>query len=274
MYSDGIIWVWPSSPAQEPIISSARRSPRSMRRSESSTCAAEHVRAAAVIGERRQRFDRVVLALAGAEIAFQSPERGDHGGRHAEVLLLPRKQGLVLLDLGGAARQPPARQHLVGNLEEVLRKEFLSAVDADDALIEHQVGRGRRDGGLRDARGRRLALEGGEPRLERCRVAAIRSGRMPPSARRCQQRRQRSPNPCIACIVMVRFWPPTPGRPIGRPILPRFGYGTSCSWSGNLLVEWQLAYPDRGSAKARVATLQQDGKSRAFVKDDEFSTTS
>ena len=244
-----------------------------MRRSRVERVPAEHVRAAAVIGERHQRFDRVVLALAGAEIAFQSPERGDHGGRHAEVLLLPRKQGLVLLDLGGAARQPPARQHLVGNLEEVLRKEFLSAVDADDALIEHQVGRGRRDGGLRDARGRRLALEGGEPRLERCRVAAIRLAECR-RRRADEQRRQRSPNPLHRLHRHGPFWPPilagrsagSSCRALATALLAR-GVAT-CSWNGNspILIE--------GSAKARVATLQQDEESRAFVKDDEFSTTS
>jgi hypothetical protein len=45
-------------------------------------------------------------------------------------------------------RKPSAGQHLVGNLQEVLGEEALPAVDIDDALIEHQVGRRGRDRGL------------------------------------------------------------------------------------------------------------------------------
>src|SRR5207342_811055 len=37
----------------------------------------KHLRAAAVVGERRQRLDRLVLALTAAEIALESPEGGD-----------------------------------------------------------------------------------------------------------------------------------------------------------------------------------------------------
>ena len=110
--------------------------------------AAEHVGAAAVIGERGQRLDRLVLALAGAEIALQAPEGRDDGGRNAELLVFAREQCLVLLDLGGAAGAGVRRQHLVGNFKEGLREEALSAVDIDDALVEHEVGRGGRDARL------------------------------------------------------------------------------------------------------------------------------
>src|SRR5262245_62250210 len=79
----------------------------------------------------------MVLALAGAEVAFEPPERGDHRCRHAEFLLLAIEQHPVLLDLGSTAREPPACQHLVGHLQEGLRKETLPAVDVDDRSEEH-----------------------------------------------------------------------------------------------------------------------------------------
>src|SRR5262245_57390485 len=66
-----------------------------------------------------------------------------------------------------------AATHRVGNFEEVLSEEALPAVDIDDALIEHQIGRSRRDRGLRNAFGCRFLLEVGEPRLEGGGVAAI-----------------------------------------------------------------------------------------------------
>ena len=47
----------------------------------------EHLRAAAVIGQRHQRRQRMQIAQLGAEIALQPPERGDHGRRHAIFLL-------------------------------------------------------------------------------------------------------------------------------------------------------------------------------------------
>src|SRR5262249_59982268 len=104
--------------------------------------AAEHVGAPAVVGERRQRFDGMVFALAGAEIALQSPERGDHRGGHAELLFLAREQRLMLLDLRRTAREASrTREHLVGHFQEVLREEALSTIDIDDALIENEIGR-------------------------------------------------------------------------------------------------------------------------------------
>src|ERR1700686_231827 len=144
--------------------------------------AAEHVAAAAVIGQRRERLERLVLALARAEIALQAPERGDDRGRHAEFLLLARKDRLVLLDLGRTLLQPVGSQHLVGEFEKVLREEALPAVDADDALVEHQIGRSGVDRGGRDALGGGFLLEIGKPAVEAASVAAI--GVLRPSWRR------------------------------------------------------------------------------------------
>src|SRR5262249_23592747 len=134
---------------------------------------AEHLRAAAIVGEGGQRFDGLVLALPSAEVAFQSPERRNDGSRHAEVLLLASKRRLMLLYVRRAAGQTPAREHLVGDFEEVLGEEALPTVDIDDALIEHEVRRGRSEGRLRNALGRRFLFEIGEPRLEGAGVAAI-----------------------------------------------------------------------------------------------------
>ena len=160
---------------------------------------AEHVGAAAIIGQRGERFDRMILALAGAEIALQSPEGRDHRGRDAKVLVFAREQRLVLLDLRSAAGQAPAGQHLVGDLEEVLREELLAAVDVDDALVEHEIGRSGGDCGRRNSLGERLLLEGGEPRVEAAGVATIGLGQCR-GRHADQQRRQqgRSPSHCSA----------------------------------------------------------------------------
>src|SRR5258705_8062369 len=91
----------------------------------------EHVRAAAVIGERGNRLDRVVFTLACTEVALETPERGDYRRRHPELLLLAIEQGPVLLDLSHPACEPPARQHLAGHLKEGLREEALPPVDVD-----------------------------------------------------------------------------------------------------------------------------------------------
>ena len=209
---------------------------------------AEHLRTAAVIGEGDKRFDRLILALAGTEIAFQPPEGGDDGGRHAEVLFLAREGRLVLLHLRGPVGKTSAGQHLVGYFEEVLSEEALPAVDIDDALIEHQVGRSRRDGGLRNALGGRLLLEVGEPRLEGSGVAAVRLGEGPRRGPH-QQHRQHSPSlshrlhrHCPRWFYhALRARCPIPDAELRQ--------GTSCSCAGRfLLVQWQLAYSDRGLA--------------------------
>src|SRR5260370_3506591 len=157
--------------------------------------AAEHVAAAAVIGQRRKRLERLILALARAEIALQPPERGDDRGRHAEFLLLACKDRLVFPDLGRALLQPVGGQHLVGELKEVLREEALPAVDADDALVEHEIGRSSVDRGRRDALGGGLLLEIGKPAFEAAGIAAIcvlgQSGRRRAGPAACDEARDR-----------------------------------------------------------------------------------
>src|SRR3954451_15308396 len=101
--------------------------------------AAEHFRAAAIVGQRGERLDRLVLALSGAEITFQAPKCRDHGGGEAEILVLTREDRLVLLHLGSAGLKTIGGHHLAGEFQEGLREETLAAIDIDDALIEDQV---------------------------------------------------------------------------------------------------------------------------------------
>ena len=115
----------------------------------------------------------MVFTLACTEVALQTPERGDHRRRHPELLLLAIEQGPVLLDLGHSAREPPARQHLAGHLLEGLREEALPPVDVDDALVEHQVGRGSLQGAWRNALRQCIALEIGEPTAEVGGISAV-----------------------------------------------------------------------------------------------------
>ena len=148
---------------------------------------AEQLRPAAVIGERRQRRQHVLLAGAGAEVAFQAPERDDHRRRHAEILLDALEQIVMLLDQLAALLKAVGRDQLLGEVEEVLREEPLAAVDIDDALLEFQVRRGGGDGRGGNLACGGLALELGQPLVEVRSVAAIAAGRRPRLA----------PPPCI-----------------------------------------------------------------------------
>src|SRR5262249_45338083 len=125
----------------------------------------------------------------------ETPEPSDDRRRHAVLLLLAREGGGVLLHLRLPVRHAPAGQHLVGELQKVLREELLPAIDVHDALVVDQIGRRRRDRGARDALLLRLLLELGEPGVEIAGVAAggdLRPGaagadeQHPPGERRAQ----------------------------------------------------------------------------------------
>src|SRR5690606_15615473 len=89
--------------------------------------AAEHLRTTAIIGQRRHRTDRVAIAEKAAEIGLKTPERGQHPGRNAE-LLLDALEGLgVRLDLGLAGLQAVVVRHAVGELHKTLREDALPA---------------------------------------------------------------------------------------------------------------------------------------------------
>src|SRR5436190_24342946 len=135
---------------------------------------AEHLRAAAVVGECRQGFDRLIFALAGAEVALEPPEGGDNRARYADFLLFARKQRVMFLHLRRAIRQAAVAEHLVRHLDKILRKEALATIDIDYALIEHEIRRCRRKRGLGNTLGQRLLLEIGEPRFEAVGIATVR----------------------------------------------------------------------------------------------------
>src|ERR1700730_12923145 len=121
--------------------------------------AAEHIRAAAVIGKRRQRRKYFLLAETGAEAGLQSPECGDHCRRYAELLLRAREHRAVLLDQLAASLDAIGGDHAVGEFDEGLVEDALATVDVDDALVVDHLGRRRRKRPLRNAGAYRLAAE-------------------------------------------------------------------------------------------------------------------
>ena len=106
------------------------------------------------------------IAHVGAEIAFQSPERGDHGGRHAIFLFRARKRRGIGLDLRLALLHPERRCHAAGELGECLAEHALAAVTVDDALVVDEVRRGFGHRALRHAGGDRLLFQVGKEAVE------------------------------------------------------------------------------------------------------------
>ena len=132
----------------------------------------EHLRAAAVIGQRDQRAQRRQVAHVGAEIAFQSPERGDHSRRHAIFLFGARERRGMSLDPGLALLHPVDRGHAAGELGEHLPEHALAAIAVDDALVVDEIGRGFRQRALRHAGRDRLRFQVGEEAIETHAVVA------------------------------------------------------------------------------------------------------
>ena len=202
--------------------------------------AAEHVRAAAIVGQRRDRVDRMILALAGAEVALQSPECRDHRRRHAVVLHLALEQRPVLLDLVGAAGEASARQHLVGHFEEGLREEASAAVDIDDALIEHEIGRRGGDRGRRNALASASRLKSAS---QRSKLPVLRQFGWAKAARRMpiSSTASRAEPVVFVCFVIS----------VGFPVRARRGRPEIAASSRVLLVEPQPAYAVRSVALER-----------------------
>ena len=161
---------------------------------------AEEIGPPAVIGERRERAENIVVAEIGAEVAFQAPEGGEHRRRHAVFLLDLREQRRVLLDLGEAVGNARAAHHPVGELQKGLVEHRLAVIAADDRLVECHAGRRSRNDAGRDALRGCVLLEVLEPAL----VAAV------GLAAGCQSRRRQ----CRADHQYCRRQSRLPHRPV------------------------------------------------------------
>jgi hypothetical protein len=126
---------------------------------------AEHLRPAAVIGERRQRSQRAEFTEIGAEVRLQPPETDKDGTGHPEIALDAGKQIGMLFKQLPTLRHAVVGDHAVGEFEEALREHALPAVGVDDPLvvadaveIAERGGRDSLDGGFLPER-REPALE-------------------------------------------------------------------------------------------------------------------
>src|SRR5262249_32874812 len=111
------------------------------------------------------RAQYVVVAEIGAEVAFQTPERGQHLSRNSIFLLHARKQRGVLFDLGEAGWNSSTANHAVGKLQKGLVEHRLTVIAPDDRLIECHARRRRRDNARRDTLRSRLLFEVFKPAL-------------------------------------------------------------------------------------------------------------
>jgi hypothetical protein len=107
------------------------------------------------------------FAQLGAKAALQSPERGDHGRRHAKFLLgaverrrmHPDSRLRILCRAVGGPVPREFREHLA--------EHALAAVAVDDALVVDEEGRSRRERALRHAFGHRPLFQVGQEAVER-----------------------------------------------------------------------------------------------------------
>src|SRR5205814_4189661 len=105
-------------------------------------------------------------AHVGAKIALQPPERRDHRGRHAILLLGAREGGGVSLDPRLALLHAVARGHAARELGEHLPEHALAAVAVDDALVVDEIGRSFRNRPLRHPVRDRLLFQISEEAVE------------------------------------------------------------------------------------------------------------
>ena len=126
-----------------------------------------------ISGRRGERAQHGQIAHAGAEVALQRPERGDHRPRHAVLLLDLGEQLAMLLELRRAGLEPVLRDQLACKRREALGEEALLAVTRDDPRIHGHAVESGREGCARDAVRSRLLAEVRQPPLEAARVLAV-----------------------------------------------------------------------------------------------------
>ena len=137
------------SPAQAPCMSARRHVAAIDDLQRRDQFAAEFVRPAAIVSERRQRPDGRKLSRIGAEVGFQPPDRDDDRARHA-VLLFDAAESRAVLRRSCGARQP-RRHHPAGKLLEALPEHALGMIACDDGRIVGDGRQRRLDSPLRDA---------------------------------------------------------------------------------------------------------------------------
>src|SRR5262249_21118436 len=136
----------------------------------------EEIRPPAIIGERCDRAQNVVLAEVRPEIAFQTPESCQHRGGHAVLLLDLREERPVLLHLVLPGGNAAATDHAIGKLQERLVEDRLAMVAPDNGRVEDHARRRRRDHPRRNALCGSLLLAILEPALVAAVGAAGRGG--------------------------------------------------------------------------------------------------
>ena len=144
----------------------------------------EFVRAAAIVGQRRQRAKGRESARVGAEVGFEAPDGDNDRARHSVLLLDAAEDRAVLLKKPCPAPQP-GRHHAAGKLLEALVKDSLRVIARDDRMIIGHRAQRRLDRALGNALRRRLLLDPVEPGAE---VAAA-------GCRRRAGRRHHRPKP-------------------------------------------------------------------------------
>ena len=99
----------------------------------------KQLRPAAIMRKRGQRVERPEIALHGAEIGLQRPERGDHRRRHAVLRLGAREHVGIFLEVRRALLQAVGVDHAAGELDEGLGEHALRAVALDHVRIDRGV---------------------------------------------------------------------------------------------------------------------------------------
>src|SRR5580693_5494443 len=127
--------------------------------------AAELVRPAAIIGQRDQRADGGEVAVAGAEVGLQSPDRDDDRAWHA-VLLLDLAEGRAVLGQHLGAAGEPRRYHAAGELLKALPEHTLGVVAGDHRRIWGDAAETGLDCALRNALRRGFRLDALQPCAE------------------------------------------------------------------------------------------------------------
>jgi hypothetical protein len=94
----------------------------------------EDMRTAAVMGQRHQRVERVVIALERAEIRLESPEGQEDAARHAEAALDLVEDGAPAFCVAAPVVDPVLGNQAAGELGEGHGEDALPPIRIDGAL--------------------------------------------------------------------------------------------------------------------------------------------